>query len=201
MLEAAPAPDAVRQAASVVGELRSLSRAQQLAMDAVDLSELLESSLSLLRVSPGHDHIKVARELAVGLPALRLDARKMEQVFINLMMNAIHAMPGGGTLTARTSVKQVGSPHMEGAGDPQTGLRFSPGDAVIVVDIDDAGHGIPNDKLSMVFESFSTTKAEGKGIGLGLTVCKTIVGLHGGVLALSNLAKGGVRASIMFKVD
>lgn len=190
---------AVQQASSVVGELLSLGRTQELTMETVNVHDVLESALTLLRVSLAEGHIKVIRELAPGLPALRLDRRKIEQVFINLAMNAAHAMAGGGTLTVRTCVKQF-DPAEAGANcGPQSDSQFRPGDSVVVVEMDDTGGGIPEDKLSKVFEPFFTTKPEGKGTGLGLTVCRTIIGVHGGSLHICNRPEGGVRASVIFK--
>ena len=191
---------AIKQASSVVGELLSLGKAQELVMETVDLHNLLEGSLALLRVALANNRVKVVRELVPGLPALRLDARKIEQVFINLVMNAIHAMPDGGTLTVRTCVKQLDPAEADDVSGLQLRSRLRLGDAVVMVDIDDTGIGIPEDKLPKVFDPFFTTKTHGKGTGLGLTVCKTIVGFHGGVLNLRNRPEGGVRASVMFKV-
>lgn len=190
---------AVLQAASVVGELLSIGKARELVMEAVDLHKLLDDSLALLRVALANDHVKVVVERASNLPTLRLDARKIEQVLINLLMNAIHAMPNGGTLTVRTRVKQLDPSEARAGLGPQSHSQFRPGDTVVVVEIDDTGAGIPEDKLPKVFDPFFTTKTEGKGTGLGLTVCKTIVGFHGGVLDLRNRPEGGVRASVMFK--
>ncbi|MBI5820739.1 MAG: PAS domain S-box protein [Verrucomicrobia bacterium] len=190
---------AVQQASNVVGELLSLGRTQELTMETVNMHDVLESALTLLRVSLAEGHIKVIRELAPGLPALRLDRRKIEQVFINLAMNAAHAMAGGGTLTVRTRVKQF-DPAEAGANcGPQSDSQFRPGDTVVVVEMDDTGGGIPEDKLSKVFDPFFTTKPEGKGTGLGLTVCRTIIGVHGGSLHICNRPEGGVRVSVMFK--
>ena len=191
---------AVQQASSVVGELLSLGRTQELTMEMVNVHDVLESALALLRASFADDHIKVTRELAAGLPALRLDRRKIEQVFINLAMNAIHAMTRGGTLTVRTVVKQLDPSQANTADGPKSDSQFRPGDTVVVVEMDDTGGGIPEDKLSKVFDPFFTTKPEGKGTGLGLTVCKTIIGVHGGALDIRNRPEGGVRASIMFRV-
>ena len=190
---------AVERASSVVGELLSLGKAQELVMEPVDLNKVLEDTLALLRVTLGSEHIKVVRELAPRLPSLRLDARKIEQVFINLVMNAVHAMPGGGMLTVRTRVKQLGPLDVNDGLDPQMHAQYGSGDTVIVAEIDDTGHGIPQDKLSKVFDPFFTTKAAGKGTGLGLTVCKTIIGFHGGTLSLGNRPEGGVRASVILK--
>ena len=190
---------AVQQASSVVGDLLSLGRTQELTMEMVNVHDVLESALTLLRTSLAKDHIKVTRELAPGLPALRLDRRKIEQVFINLVMNATHAMAGGGTLTVRTRVQQLDPAGAGADGGSPSGSSLRPGDTVAVVEMDDTGGGIPEDKLSKVFEPFFTTKADGKGTGLGLTVCKTIIGVHGGSLRIRNRPEGGARITIMFK--
>ncbi len=190
---------AVEQASSVVGDLLSLGRTQELTMEMASVHDVLESALTLLRASLVKDHIKVTRELAPGLPALRLDRRKIEQVFINLVMNAIHAMAGGGTLTVRTRVQQLDPAGADADGGSPSGSMLRPGDTVAVVEMDDTGSGIPEDKLSKVFDPFFTTKPDGKGTGLGLTVCKTIIGVHGGSLHIGNRPEGGARATVMFK--
>ena len=137
------------------------------------------------------------RELQARLPDLPLDAVKMSQVFVNLLTNAAHSMSAGGILTVRTYSKQltgvgsnIGSAHSE---------SFRIGRTLIVVEIDDTGHGIPEDKLSKIFEPFFTTKPTGIGTGLGLSVVKTIVDLHGATIDLRNLPEGGARATLMFQ--
>ena len=71
----------------------------------------------------------------------------------------------------------------------------------MTAEIDDTGHGIPDDRLPKIFEPFYTTKPTGKGTGIGLSVVKTIVDLHGGTIDIRNLPDGGARVTLMFRVE
>ena len=115
----------------------------------------------------------------------------------NILMNALHAMPHGGTLTIKTYAKQLtGIGH--NAGSRKTD-HFRIGGTLVIAEVEDTGTGIPEDQLSKVFDPFFTTKSTGKGTGLGLTVSKKIIDLHGGTINIGNRKGGGVRATIMFK--
>jgi signal transduction histidine kinase len=76
---------------------------------------------------------------------------------------------------------------------------FRVGQNIVVAEIDDTGHGIPDDKLAKIFEPFFTTKPTGRGTGLGLSVVKTIIDLHGGTIDIRNLHDAGVRVTLMFQ--
>jgi signal transduction histidine kinase len=117
---------------------------------------------------------------------------------VNVLTNAIHAMPTGGTLTVRTYSKQL-----TGIGSNISGSSsgtFRVGQLLVVAELDDTGHGIPDDKTAKLFEPFFTTKPTGKGTGLGLSVVKTIIDLHSGTIDIRNLPEGGARVTIMFQV-
>ncbi len=189
--------DAVQRADGVIRGLLDFSAPKQLEMKKESLNAIIERALQLVRgeVGPGTE---VIRELDKRLPLLPLDAVKMSQVFVNLLTNALHAMSSGGALTVRTYCKQltsiganISSHHTE---------SFRVGGSIVVAEIDDTGHGIPEEKLSKIFEPFFTTKPTGIGTGLGLSVVKTIVDLHGATIDLRNLPEGGARATIMFQV-
>ncbi len=187
--------DGVRRADAVIRGLLDFSAPKRLEVRPEDLNAIIDRALTLVRGEM--KGIEVVRETQPSLPRLNVDSGKIGQVFINLLTNAIHAMPGGGTLTVRTYSKQltgIGANIGHSRGD-----WFRVGEAIVVAEIDDTGAGIPEDHLSKIFEPFVTTKPTGKGSGLGLSVVKTIVGLHHGTIDIRNLPDGGARATVMFQ--
>jgi PAS domain S-box-containing protein len=186
--------DAVDRADAVIRGLLDFSAPKKIDVRPEDLNTIIERALALVRGDL--TKIEVVRELG-KIPVLALDAGKMGQVFINLITNAIHAMPGGGTLTVRTYGKQL-----TGVGANISDVlseSFRVGQTLVVAEIDDSGEGIPEEKLMKVFEPFFTTKPTGKGTGLGLSVVKTIIDLHAGTVDIRNLHGGGVRVTLMFQ--
>lgn len=189
--------DAVQRADGVVRGLLDFSAPKRLEKKGEDLNAIIDQALKLVR-GEMKGAFEIIRELSPKLPPLALDAAKMSQVFVNLFTNALHAMADGGTLTVRTYSKQltgVGS----NIGDSRS-ESFRVGGTIVVAEVDDTGHGIPEDKLGKVFDPFFTTKPTGKGTGLGLSVVRTIIDLHGATIDLRNLHDGGARATIMFQV-
>jgi PAS domain S-box-containing protein len=186
--------DAVDRADAVIRGLLDFSAPKKIDVRPEDLNAIIERALALVRGDL--TKIEVVRELS-RIPPLELDAGKMGQVFINLITNAIHAMPAGGTLVVRTYGKQL-----TGVGANISDVlseSFRVGQTLVVAEIDDTGEGIPEEKLMKVFEPFFTTKPTGTGTGLGLSVVKTIIDLHGGTVDIRNLAGGGVRVTLMFQ--
>ena len=187
--------DAVQRADDVIRGLLDFSAPKTLEVRAESLNAVIERALMLVRGE--FKAIAVERELGRSLPVVHLDVAKISQVFINLLTNAAHAMEGGGTITVRTYAKQL-----TGIGanvSDQRAESFRVGQTLVIAEIDDTGHGIPEDKLPKIFEPFFTTKPTVKGTGLGLSVVKTIVDLHGATIDLRNLPGGGTRATIMFR--
>ncbi|MEI6714058.1 MAG: PAS domain-containing protein [Verrucomicrobiota bacterium] len=190
--------EAVRRADSVILGLLDFSKPSQIDAKPADLNKLVETALKAVRVEM-KGAVEVVQELDPRLPALALDLEKMNQVLVNLLTNAVHAMEGGGTLSVRTYSKQL-----TGVGRNIAGMEsesFRVGQTLAVLEIDDTGHGIPEEKLAKIFEPFFTTKPTGKGTGLGLSVVKTIVDLHGGTIDIRNRPEGGARATLMFQVQ
>ena len=168
-------------------------------MRPVEVNQLVSRALALVRhelTSNGH---VVERHVAAGTAFALLDSQKIDQVLVNLMTNAFHAMPGGGKLTLRTRVRALAAEETAHDAGSRAGARFCTGENVIEIQIEDTGTGIPGDKLDKIFDPFFTTKETGKGTGLGLTVARKIVELHGGTLSINNRPEGGVRSTLLFK--
>ncbi|HUL51431.1 MAG TPA: PAS domain-containing protein [Candidatus Nitrosotalea sp.] len=190
--------DAVRRADAIVRDLLHLSAAKQIELKEGDFNAVIEHSLCLVNYELNRARIELARGLDPDLPGVRFDKAKMEQVFINLFMNAIQAMPHGGTLSIRTSSRRWGD--ADSTNDRKSS-PIQPGDLVVVAEIDDTGVGIPKEKLDRIFEPFFTTKPAGMGTGLGLPVTKQIVELHGGVIEIKPRNTSGVRVMVALKAE
>ena len=190
--------DAVRRADAIVRDLLYLSAARQIEIKPHDVNAVVERSLLFVNYDLTRSRVLVHRDFEAPLPWVRLDEAKMEQVFINLFMNAIHAMPNGGDLNLRTRTLEF-APSNGGTDFHMN--KFQMGDRTVVIDVEDTGPGIPAEKLQRVFEPFFTTKPNGVGTGLGLPISKQIVEMHGGLIKLSAGARGGTRATIILKAE
>jgi signal transduction histidine kinase len=191
--------EALRRADTIIMGLLDFSATRALDLAPHDVTAVMEQSLALVRHEAGPS-IKIVRELGHDLPPVKLDQNKIKQVFVNLLENAIHAMPSGGTLTVRTATKELGPQDIEQDQERRFGEQFRAGQKVVIAEVLDTGQGIAKDKLAKIFDPFFTTKPAGKGTGLGLTVAKKIVELHGGDLDIRNRPTGGVAATLLFKI-
>ena len=192
--------DAIQRADRIVRDLLDLSAPSDLTFRPENLSQIIEQSLLLVKHELAGCPIDLVREDSGTLPTVQLDRNKIKQVFVNLLTNAIHAMPTGGRLTVRTLSRIL--PPGEVPQDPGARVAnpFRTGELVAVAQIQDTGTGIPPDKLSRIFDPFFTTKPTGKGTGLGLTVANKIIELHHGLLDIRNASEGGVCATVMFRI-
>jgi len=145
----------------IVGGLLNFARKTQVNYIEVDVIELINLSLQSVIIP---DKIIIKKEVALTNPMAMLDSEQMIQVLTNLIKNAVEAMPGGGTLTIKSS----------GSNDE---IHFK---------IIDTGMGIKNDDLSKVFEPFFTTKGIGKGTGLGLATAYGVVKMHKGSIKVNS---------------
>ena len=174
-----------RQANQVIHELLSFAMPGPLQRTPASVNTAIENALGFVRHEFASGQTRVERDLATTLPALSMDSNKIEQVFVNLFLNAIQAMPAGGTLTVRS---RLDGSHAGSAGP-----------ARIVVEVQDSGCGADAATLSQMLEPFFTTKQ--KGSGLGLTIVQKIVELHGGTVQLSTPEAGGLCANVSFPLD
>jgi PAS domain S-box-containing protein len=196
---------AISRADQIVRGLLEFSAAYRPDVKDENLNTIIESSLALVKFELAKAHIEVKRLLMDNLPPLKLDKTKIQQVFINVFMNAIHSMPQGGMLTIGTYIRRLTEIDYD-VGDRTVGhlrvgdtVDFKVGEIAVVAEVEDTGAGIPEDKLAKIFDPFFTTKAAGKGSGLGLTVVKKIVELHGGSIDIRNRPEGGVIVTVIFK--
>jgi signal transduction histidine kinase len=118
---------------------------------------------------------------------------------VNLLLNAVHAMPQGGTLTLRTYARPLQSGEIDRDAGSRLPGQWTAGETIVVTEILDTGTGISPEKLAKIFDPFFTTKPTGKGTGLGLTVTKKIVELHHGTIDIRNRPEGGAVVTLRFK--
>jgi len=180
------------RAASLVGQLLAFSRKQTLRPEVLDVRDTLSDLGHLLNRLVGE---KVTLTLSHDpvLGAIRADKRQLEQVLMNLVVNARDAMPDGGEIRIVTEAMTLTTPiERDRASIPS-------GDYVLVKVIDE-GVGIPPDKLQKIFEPFYTTKRTGEGTGLGLSTAYGIVKQTGGYIFVDSAVGSGTAFSLIFPV-
>ncbi len=164
--------EAVGRAALLTRQLLAFSRRQLLEPRLVDLNQLVRAMDRWLRRSLGED-VELGTVTGDDPLTVRVDPVQIEQVLVNLAVNARDAMPAGGRLTLRTSRLRV----VEPGTPPEPELR--PGDYALL-EVADTGHGLSEEARNHLFEPFFTTKEPGKGTGLGLATAYGIVRQHQG---------------------
>jgi signal transduction histidine kinase len=170
--------EAVERANRVVSEMLEFARPAPLSLQPGDFHLVAEHALGLVKHEIARKRLGVVRDFCEYAPRLSLDRNKIEQVLVNVLLNAIQATPEGGTLTLRTRLHR----------------------ADFIVEIDDTGAGISPAHEIKLFEPFFTTKPVGQGTGLGLSVARQITQLHGGTLRLANRPEGGARVTIQIPI-
>ncbi|SPE22574.1 PAS/PAC sensor signal transduction histidine kinase [Candidatus Sulfopaludibacter sp. SbA3] len=167
------------RASEIVNSLLNFSRTSTSSFGDLPLNKVIQETLSLLEHQLQKAGIATRVELASDLPAVHGNAGKLQQVFLNLFLNARDAMPGGGRLEVRS--------WHEGQG--------------VRVEVSDTGTGIAPEHLQRIYDPFFTTKAARKGTGLGLSVTYGIIQEHGGSIEVSNQPGGGARFHIELPVS
>nr|MBA3459202.1 PAS domain S-box protein [Deltaproteobacteria bacterium] len=163
---------ATERAASLTRQLLLFSRTQRLRTQVLDFDEVVRNMIRMLKRVLG-EHVTVIARSAPSLPAVEADASMLEQVLLNLAVNARDAMPEGGTLTIETGTVTTERPITD------FGLDGAPG-TYVTLTVRDTGAGIPATVLPQIFDPFFTTKELGKGTGLGLATVYGIVRQHKG---------------------
>lgn len=156
-----------RRAREIVGNLLGFVRQAQPAREGVNLNQLLQQTVDLLRYQLAQEGVDVEQGYDLDIAPLPLDAGQVQQVLLNLINNAVQAMPQGGRLHLRTAQD----------------------DGSVSISVEDTGVGIPAEHLERIFEPFFTTKPDGT--GLGLAISQVIVQGHGGqIVVQSRLGQG-----------
>ena len=183
--------EAAQRGAALTRQLLAFSRKQVLQPRLMNLNELLrELEPLLVRLVP---KTTIALALAAQLPSVKADPTQIEQVVVNLVVNARDAMPEKGEVVVRTQVVNVIDPLPTRTGD------LKPGDYVML-SVADAGSGMEEATMVRVFEPFFTTKPEGKGTGLGLSTVYGIVQQSGGQIGITSTVGQGTTFEIFIPV-
>ncbi len=162
----------------IVSNLLSFSRQKEMELRPVHINDTIRSVILLCQHRMQLQNIAVHEELDPKLPEITGDYNQIQQCIMNLIFNAMEAMPDGGKLTVRTSCKGK--------------------NGMVHIDISDTGCGIPEENLSIIFEPFFSTKEEGKGVGLGLSVVYGIIGEHRGNIFVDSKVGSGSTFTIRF---
>ena len=172
-----------KRAANLVRQLLLFSRRSVMDVKVVDLNELVENLLKMLRRLIG-ENISIDFVQAAGLLQLKADPGMLEQVMMNLVVNARDAMPKGGRITIRTGLMPIDATLAKAHPSRRAG-------AFIRLSVTDTGCGMDESTLKRIFEPFFTTKEVGKGTGLGLPTVEGITAQHGGWVEVeSRLGEG-----------
>jgi signal transduction histidine kinase/CheY-like chemotaxis protein len=181
---------AARRAAELTRQLLAFARLGRHRQERVDVHDVAREVVALLGRTL-EKSIRVETSLSAPEHAVRGDPNQLQQVFVNLALNARDAMPDGGVLRVETSLEEVGAPAPDG---------LAPGPHVAVV-VSDTGVGIPPELQGRIFEPFFTTKADGRGTGLGLATVYGIVKAHRGAVRLRSAPGQGSRFSVLLPLD
>jgi two-component system NtrC family sensor kinase len=153
------------RASEIVKSLLDFTRKEKPEMVALDLAEVLQSTLRLAQNEMTINNVSLASDIPPDLPRVRGAANQLRQVFLNLLLNAIQSMPGGGTLSVSANTHDADK---------------------VCAEIRDEGIGISPDVLPRIFDPFFTTKEPGKGTGLGLSVSLGIIRKFGGDIQVAS---------------
>jgi len=185
--------DASRRAGRMISKLLGFARESTYELSPLNLNDVVYDTIKLLE-QVIDKNINLSIELDNQLPMIHADINQMEQVIMNLIVNARDAMPKGGRITIKTSARTVvrGMPDIPPYIPPGEYVQFS---------IADTGTGIPEELVNKIFEPFFTTKERGKGTGLGLSMVYGAVKEHQGYLSVQSTLGSGSMFSVFLPVS
>ena len=162
----------------IVKGLLEFSRQSKAGTESVDLNEVARDTLALVGNQSLFFNVEVVMDLAPALPPILADRSQLQQVFMNLLVNAAQAMQEQGRITVTSS--------------------YGKQDGHVIVTVSDTGHGIDADQIARIFDPFFTTKDNGHGTGLGLSIAYGIVTQHGGTITVDSPPGRGTTFSMRF---
>ena len=168
----------VERMSGLVAHLLEFGRRGQRTMTTVDVREEIETSLELVQYHLRKARVDLVREFAADVPTIDVDRQQLRQVLLNLLTNASDAMPSGGTLS----------------------LRVRGQDGMVYIEFSDTGIGVSAEDLPRIMEPFFSTEDPGKGIGLGLPICRRIVAEHYGSIDIESTLGQGTTVRVGFPV-
>ncbi|WP_319521572.1 ATP-binding protein [uncultured Desulfosarcina sp.] len=171
----------VQSCKAIVEDLLNFARTSSSQKENLDIHGIIEDVIGFVRHHSNLDAIDIQTHFAPNLPLACIDEKKIKQVLINLLMNAIHAVEREGTITISTGINAT------------TGL--------IAVEVADTGHGIEEENLPRIFDPFFTTKPTGEGTGLGLSVSYGIIKGHGGNISVKSEPGQGAAFTLTLPVS
>ncbi len=181
--------------AGIIRQLLDYSRkqSQKPTAEPCRISRAVEGALDLIKVEIQNGRIRVHLDLPEDLPPVEANGVQLMQVFVNLVLNAVHAMPEGGELTVRADVVPRREFERENL-PPHLGTHL------VRTSVTDTGTGIPPEFLAKVFDPFFTTKAVGKGSGLGLSVSMGIIRSYRGTITVASDGATGTTFTVLLPV-
>ena len=185
---------AARKAAGLTEELLVFSRKSPSGRTDIDIHKAIRETVLILSRTVDKK-INIRMELAAEKALVSGDDALVHSSLMNIGINAAHAMPGGGVITFRTSNVEI-----ESEGNEYPGFDVSPG-KYLLVEVEDAGVGIPEEIVDRVFEPFFTTKKTGEGTGLGLYVVYGMARKHSGAIKVRNRRGGGTIFDLLFPLS
>ena len=170
----------IRRIELLVKKFLNFARPAAAQLMTLNINKVLDETAKYLEKQPAFAQPasgrKIVREFTAGLPDTEGDPQQLQQVFLNLLLNAAEAMPAGGTVTVKTWCDAAAR--------------------LVGIDVSDTGAGVPKEAVERIFQPFFTTKA--KGIGLGLAVAKRLVEEHGGTIMVTNCQPEGTTFRVVF---
>jgi PAS domain S-box-containing protein len=179
--------DEARRCSRFVQDILGFARPVKSQLSPVSVAEVVRHSIQLISTHAYKQQVHPVFEVAQDLPLVFADPQQLEQVLLNLFFNALEAMPKGGTLTVRAD---TGTAQLDGG---------APGDPVVRIAVTDTGTGIAPQVLSEIFRPFFTTKTKG-GMGLGLSVCESVMKAHGGTIVVDSLPNHGATFTLVLPI-